>query len=205
MAKKAEITKTPRKPRTSKPKELSKNISEEEVTSPVEEVTPEIEETPEEITPKVEEISEEVTPEEIVPEIAPEETVSEDTSETPSDVPEEDPAETETPTSSEESPEEVVPKLPEVGTELPEDVAPFDPSETPESQDESEDLSKGHAYVRKLNPNLEDGKSKWVACVANGSAEHKIYKGSYLKAYTAADNYNVKHGLQKGFVPKLRK
>ena len=191
MAKKAEITKTPRKPRTSKPK----NISEEGITPPEEitskEITSEVEEIPEEVTPEVEEISEEVIPEE---------TVSEDTPETSSDVPE-DLAETETPASS----EEVVSNLPEDGTELPEDVAPFDPSESPESQDESEDLSKGHAYVRKLNPNLEDGKSKWVACVANGSAEHKIYKGSYLKAYTAADNYNVKHGLQKGFVPKLRK
>lgn len=171
MAKKAESTKIPRKPRTSKPKELSRNT---------------------EVAPKVEEISEEVTLKETDPEIAPEveetmeEVASEDVPETSSKV--------ETPT------------LPEDGTELPEDVLPFHLVETPEPQDESEDLPKGHAaYVRKLNPNLEDGKSKWVACVANGSAEHKIYKGSYLKAYTAADNYNVKHGLQKGFVPKLRK
>lgn len=198
MAKKVESTKAPRKPRTSKPKELSKNTEEltpKEVTSEVEETLEEVapEEAIPEIAPEVEE-----TPEEVAPEIAPEETVSEDAPETSS----EDPAETETPASSEESPEEIVSNLPEDGTELPEDVAPFDPSEIPESQDESEDF---HAYVRKLNPNLEDGKSKWVACVANGSAEHKIYKGSYLKAYTAADNYNVKHGLQKGFVPKLRK
>jgi hypothetical protein len=170
MAKKVESTKAPRKPRTSKPKELSKNNNEEEVTSPVEEILEE--DTPEEATP--EEIASEIAPkvEEIVEEVTPDET----------------------------------PKLPEDGTELPEGVTPFDFPETPEPQDEPEELPKGHAaYVRKLNPNLEDGKSKWVACVASGSAEHKIYKGSYLKAYTAADNYNVKHGLQKGFVPKLRK
>lgn len=61
------------------------------------------------------------------------------------------------------------------------------------------------AKVKKLNPYLEDFQSKWVAILEVNGLTHKLFKGSYAKAFNAAENYNISHGIGKGQVIKIRK
>lgn len=75
-------------------------------------------------------------------------------------------------------------------------------SETPTEEFEpsfaeySSSLTNGTVEVKKLNPNLLDTKSKWVAQIPYGNNHcHVIFKGSYAKALQAARNYNESRGL----------
>lgn len=173
--------KAPRKPRTSKPKE--ENLNKEVLLDTKQDLDPsadpkELAEANPEIT-ELQKISEE--PKIEVPGSEPDPDLKEKEGETPISDP-----------------------LPEEDTKLPEDVTPFDEF-TPQAAVEVAEAPGLAAYIRKLNPNLEDGKSKWLACVATGSVEHKLFKGSYLKAYNAANNYNIKHGFGEKAVNSVRK
>lgn len=75
-------------------------------------------------------------------------------------------------------------------------------SETPTEEFEpsfaeySSSLTNGTVEIKKLNPNLLDTKSKWVAQIPYGNNHcHVIFKGSYTKALQAARNYNESRGL----------
>lgn len=59
-------------------------------------------------------------------------------------------------------------------------------------------LNNGAVEIKKLNPNLPDGKSKWIAQIPtkNGGA-HVLFKGSYPKAHRAAENWNASRGIFK--------
>ena len=60
----------------------------------------------------------------------------------------------------------------------------------------SSSLTNGTVEIKKLNPNLLDTKSKWVAQIPYGNNHcHVIFKGSYTKALQAARNYNESRGL----------
>ena len=60
----------------------------------------------------------------------------------------------------------------------------------------SSSLTNGTVEIKKLNPNLLDTKSKWVAQIPYGNNHcHVIFKGSYAKALQAARNYNESKGL----------
>lgn len=52
------------------------------------------------------------------------------------------------------------------------------------------------AFIKKLNPNLADDRSKWVAQVPYVKhCTHVLFKGSYAKALQAANNYNKSRNL----------
>ena len=113
--------------------------------------------------------------------------------------------------------EEKSPEISDEGTQLPEDITPFEEFKAPEipepetTKKEVEpkddiDIPAGAAKIKKLNPYLEDFQSKWFAVVVSKTGQvHKFFKGSYAKAYNAAENYNISHGFGKGNVAKIRK
>lgn len=151
---------------------------------------PKVEETSE--LKVVEEVTEEETklPETIEP--TPEETPSEEES-TPEEEPtaEEDPVEE---TTLDSEPEEDEPLVEE--TELPED--------TPTYEEFSSSLESSPVEIKKLNSNLPDSKSKWVAQIPYGNHSiHILFKGSYVKTLQAARNYNKARGFS-GNVKEIR-
>lgn len=76
----------------------------------------------------------------------------------------------------------------ETSTELPEDA--------PTYEEFSSSLERNPVEIKKLNPNLPDGKSKWLAQIPYGkSSAHVLFKGSYVRALQAAQNYNISRGL----------
>lgn len=90
-------------------------------------------------------------------------------------------------------PEEEEPKVevdPNVEVELPEDSETF--------EEFTATLNDGVVEIKKLNPNLPDGKSKWIAQIPtkNGGA-HILFKGSYPRAHRAAENWNASRGIFK--------
>ena len=89
--------------------------------------------------------------------------------------------------------EEEEPKVeanPNVEVELPEDSETF--------EEFTATLNDGVVEIKKLNPNLPDGKSKWIAQIPtkNGGA-HILFKGSYPRAHRAAENWNASRGIFK--------
>lgn len=68
------------------------------------------------------------------------------------------------------------------------------PTELPEEAPKFEDL-KSPVKLQKLNPNLPDSKSKWVAFIPTRTGRHILFKGSYPKAARAAKNYNEAKGF----------
>lgn len=93
----------------------------------------------------------------------------------------------------EEKPEETSPAEPE---EQPEVLETELPEGTPTFQEFQESLEKSPVELKKLNPNLPDNKSKWVAQIPYGThSKHILFKGSYAKAAQAAKNYNEARGL----------
>ena len=144
-------------------------------------VQPKVEETSE--LKVVEEVTEEETelPETVEP--APEETPSEEPTLEEEPIAEEDPVEENT---LDSEPEEDEPSVEE--TELPED--------TPTYEEFSSSLETSSVEIKKLNPNLPDSKSKWVAQIPYGNHSiHILFKGSYVKTLQAARNYNKARGF----------
>ena len=93
----------------------------------------------------------------------------------------------------EEKPEETSPAEPE---EQPEVLETELPEGTPTFQEFQESLKKSPVELKKLNPNLPDNKSKWVAQIPYGThSKHIFFKGSYARAAQAAKNYNEARGL----------
>lgn len=144
------------------------------------------------VAPKnVENIEKEIIPVEPV--------LSEDIIDEPGDVEVSTPAEPEKEIVSveeqlpEEKPEETSPAEPE---EQPEVLETELPEGTPTFQEFQESLEKSPVELKKLNPNLPDNKSKWVAQIPYGThSKHILFKGSYAKAAQAAKNYNEARGL----------
>jgi hypothetical protein len=58
---------------------------------------------------------------------------------------------------------------------------------------------------KKLNPNLEDGKSKWSFQVIKDHLAHEVFRGSLLKAHKWAENYCLKYNLDVKSLQKIRK
>lgn len=152
---------------------------------------PKVEETSElKVVEEVTEVEEETKLPEIV-EPAPEETPSEES------IPEEEPTAEEDPVEEntlDSEPEEDEPLVEE--TELPED--------TPTYEEFSSSLETSSVEIKKLNPNLPDSKSKWVAQIPYGNHSiHILFKGSYVKTLQAARNYNKARGFS-GNVKEIR-
>lgn len=141
---------------------------------------PKIEETSElKVVEEVTEVEEETKLPEIV-EPAPEETPSEE--ETTGEV---GPVEE---TTLDPEPEEDILEPPVEETELPEDA--------PTYEEFSSSLETSSVEIKKLNPNLPDSKSKWVAQIPYGNHSiHILFKGSYVKTLQAARNYNKARGF----------
>lgn len=144
---------------------------------------PKAEETSElKVVEEVTEVEEETKLPEIV-EPAPEETPSEES------IPEEEPTAEEDPVEEntlDSEPEEDEPLVEE--TELPED--------TPTYEEFSSSLETSSVEIKKLNPNLPDSKSKWIAQIPYGNHSiHILFKGSYVKTLQAARNYNKARGF----------
>lgn len=141
--------------------------------------------------------------ENIKKEIIPVEPVlSEDVIDEPGDV------EVHTPAEPEKEEEQLLEEKPEVEATEPEETSPAEPEEQPEVletkfpegtptfQEFQESLEKSPVELKKLNPNLPDNKSKWVAQIPYGThSKHILFKGSYAKAAQAARNYNEARGL----------
>lgn len=132
------------------------------------------------VAPKnVENIEKEIIPVEPV--------LSEDIIDEPGDV------EVSTPAEPEKEIVSVEEQLPE---EQPEVLETKLPEGTPTFQEFQESLEKSPVELKKLNPNLPDNKSKWVAQIPYGThSKHILFKGSYAKAAQAAKNYNEARGL----------
>lgn len=132
------------------------------------------------VAPKnVENIEKEIIPVEPV--------LSEDIIDEPGDV------EVSTPAEPEKEIVSVEEQLPE---EQPEVLETELPEGTPTFQEFQESLEKSPVELKKLNPNLPDNKSKWVAQIPYGThSKHILFKGSYAKAAQAAKNYNEARGL----------
>lgn len=79
------------------------------------------------------------------------------------------------------------------------------PEETPKKE-EIKDLPERYAVtLRKLNPHLEDGKSKWAFELVKDQKHHTIFKGSYVRAYKWAENYCKVHGIASSKIQKIHK
>lgn len=104
--------------------------------------------------------------------------------------------------------EQLPEEKPEVEATEPEETSPAEPEEQPEVletklpediptfQEFQESLEKSPVELKKLNPNLPDAKSKWIAQIPYGThSTHILFKGSYAKAAQAAKNYNKARGL----------
>lgn len=88
----------------------------------------------------------------------------------------------------EESKEEEKPVVvPETPTELPKDAPKFE---------EKEEIPNSPVQLQKLNPNLPDAKSKWMAFIPTKTGRHVLFKGAYPKAARAAKNYNEAKGFK---------
>lgn len=95
---------------------------------------------------------------------------------------------------------------PEAELELPDDE--IKPAELPEGAETFEEFSQSletsPAEIKKLNPNLPDTRSKWVAQIPTKTGRHIIFKGSYPRALQAAENWNKARNLKSGFIKKIR-
>lgn len=90
--------------------------------------------------------------------------------------------------SEEETPAELEEQPEVLETELPEG--------TPTFREFQESLESSPVEIKKLNPNLPDSKSKWVAQIPYGNHSiHILFKGSYVKTLQAARNYNKARGF----------
>ena len=68
------------------------------------------------------------------------------------------------------------------------------PAEAPKFE---EKVPNSPVQLQKLNPNLPDGKSKWIAFIPTKTGRHILFKGAYAKAARAAKNYNEAKGFAK--------
>ena len=182
--------KAPRKPRTSKQEKSSPKpeIASSETTFPIK---------PED-APKV---PEEVKPE-VTPSVEPDEPVVPDEPEKPTfPIKLEDYPKVPEKVKPEEaiSPEEIKPKSLE-------ETKVISPEEE-EAAMEREFLEKGKLKVSlyKLNPNLEDGKSKWAFALVVGDLKHIHFKGSFVRAHKWAENYCLSHGLDPKTIQLIKK
>lgn len=144
--------------------------------------------------PKVEETSELKVVEEVT-EVEEETKLPEIVEPAPEETPSEESVLEEEPTGEEDSVEETVldsePKEDEPlieETKLPED--------TPTYEEFSSSLENSPVEIKKLNSNLPDSKSKWIAQIPYGNhSVHILFKGSYVKTLQAARNYNKARGF----------
>lgn len=84
--------------------------------------------------------------------------------------------------------EDVDVRIQAASTELSEDA--------PTYEEFSSSLESSPVEIKKLNPNLPDSKSKWLVQIPYGkSSAHVLFKGSYVRALQAAQNYNIAKGL----------
>lgn len=117
-------------------------------------------------------------------------------------------------------PEETKPDVVPLSVELDEKSPyPIRPSEkikqetkavSPEEEEaamEREFLEMGKLKVclYKLNPNLEDGKSKWAFALVVGDLKHIHFKGSFVRAHKWAENYCLSHGLDPKTIQLIKK
>lgn len=78
------------------------------------------------------------------------------------------------------------------------------PEDTPTYEEFSSSLESSPVEIKKLNPNLPDSKSKWVVRFATKTGGyHELFKGSYSRAYAAAQRRNKTLGFG-GEVRKIR-
>lgn len=80
-----------------------------------------------------------------------------------------------------------------------------DLAEQPAAEPEEQEILSGPAELAKVNPNLPDDKSKWLARLVAEKGFHILFKGSFAKAYRVADNYNVTHGFPAGKIRRIYK
>ena len=59
--------------------------------------------------------------------------------------------------------------------------------------------------IRKLNPNLADGKSKWEFVLIRDDKTHTLFKGSLERAHKWAENYCIVHKLDKKQIQIIRR
>ncbi len=102
----------------------------------------------------------------------------------------------------EEISSEKVEELGAAASQLEEEVVEEQP--TVSSEEEEKDIEPESAEIAKLNPNLPDNRSKWVARLVAKKGYHILFKGSFDKAYRAADNYNKMHGFPANKVRRVR-
>lgn len=169
------------------PSEEVAQITSEEIAPKSEEIAPKEIASKEEITPKLEEVA---TPE-ITSLESTDEIVVEDRGEDALIAPKEEVKKEETSTekiledieADAETKEEVVEKV------ISQNLAP----------------KESKVVLKKLNPNLEDGKSKWAVAIVKGTELHVFFRGSLGKAHKRAENCCLLHGFDPKTIQFIRK
>lgn len=126
---------------------------------------------------------------------------------------------------SPENPQDLVPVQPILKPENPQDLKPIqteiakkEEKKLPEITEkkvltpDSEEVTKAplpkkglELELKKLNPNLEDGKSKWSFRAIEKGSIHEVFRGSFVRACKWAENYCTKHNIDIKNIQKIRK
>ena len=96
------------------------------------------------------------------------------------------------------------PIKPEDAPKIPEEVKPKSPEVVVSTPKEEVMTSKARVVLRKLNPNLADGRSKWVFELVQDNHAHEVFRGSYVRAHLQAENYCKEHNLDSQHIQKSR-
>lgn len=146
----------------------------------------------EEGIPTIEEITQEVGTERLE-EITSEEITPEEGTDT---IPEEIPVEEEEITDTIPAEEEISPIV-EIASGIPAEETPIKKANADSAKDllTKVEIKEGQTlYLRKLNPNLPDDKTKWaVEILHGGNKRHEIFRGTLGKASLTFEKYKVKY------------